>query len=442
MHLKLWFKRAVYVLLFISIFIFLVIFSTLQLSPHIQAVHQISSDSAQENKNTARRILHTLKSKKQPINLSVSQKELNGLSALGHRAIPRLTSDIALFNQVALINISLELPLPRMIKYLNIEATLLASTQGLDFDTVYLGAIPIPGNWLVTVFEWLTNAYIKEEFGTSLIEMVKKVDINSEQISVKVLLMEDLAKQKQDTKEGLFALRDQLALYGDVEVIKFYHQALAKFSASKQVNTSFSHYLGFMFGLAQQRSIDELGFSAVEENQAALTALVIYFGSNKFELLVGNVSELSPKQTRHKIMQQSRSTLRERVDIQKHYIYSVALQLFGSSQASDAIGELKEFLDANKGGSGFSFADLMADRAGTRLAMLATRSEHSAKRVQNILANTLDESQLLPALIGLPEGVSQQAFEQHYQHIQSNTYNAMLAVIDERLLKLAVYQTR
>ena len=133
-------------------------------------------------------------------------------------------------------------------------------------------------------------------------------------------------------------------------------------------------------------------------------------------------------------------TLRNRVDIQKHFIYSIALQLFGSSTASDAIGELKEFLDSNKGGSGFSFADLMADRAGTRLAKISTQSNQSALLVQARLAKTNSESAIIPTLAKLPEGITQQAFKKNYQGIKSKNYIAMLNHIDEQLLQIPLYR--
>ena len=111
----------------------------LQSFPHIQPKHQISANSAIENKRIAQRLVQTLKSNQQPIRLQATQAELNGLSAFGHRAIPQLISDVTLVNDSAFINVSLVLPLPEMIKYLNIEVMINSSKQGLDLDTVYIG---------------------------------------------------------------------------------------------------------------------------------------------------------------------------------------------------------------------------------------------------------------------------------------------------------------
>jgi hypothetical protein len=413
----------------------------LQSSPHIQPKHLINANSAAENKKIVERLVKSIKSEEQLIYLEATQKELHGLSAFGHRAVSQLTSDIILFEDSALIKFSIELPFPDFAKYLNVEIMLAASNSGLDLDTVTIGSLSLPGNGLIKIAEWFANIYVKEEFGTELLSMIKSVDITSKQLSVGVVLSENLKDDPLNNKNSLFALRDKLALYGDVGVIRFYHQSLVEtIEQSATMKLSLVEYIGFTFGLVKQRNLAGITDSLADENRAALTALVLYFGTDKFELLVGDVSMLSTKQLQQRTKLRSSVRLRERVDIQKHFIYSAALQLFGTSKASNAIGELKEFLDSNRGGSGFSFADLMADRAGTRLAMLATESDESALRVQKHLADITDESLILPELTGLPEGISQQAFELYYRDINSLVYDAMLKNIDQQLQTIPVYK--
>ncbi|MDX2368179.1 MAG: hypothetical protein QNK36_07225, partial [Colwellia sp.] len=89
-------RRTFYILFSLIVLMFALIFFALQSSPHIKAVHQIDANFAAENKKILQRIVQTIKSKKQPVVLSVTQNEIDGLSALGHRAIPQLTSNIVL----------------------------------------------------------------------------------------------------------------------------------------------------------------------------------------------------------------------------------------------------------------------------------------------------------------------------------------------------------
>jgi len=420
------------------ILLFALIFFALQSSPHIQAVHQIDANFADENKKILQNIQQTIKSKKQPVSLSITQDEIDGLSALGHRAIPQLTSNVVLIEDIGFFRFSLELPLPSPIRFLNVDLTLNSSQTGLELDTAYIGSIPIPGDWLIAIGQLVSDTYIEKEFGTSLSKIVTKVDISPASLQLNIQVPQSLSTTNRSAKESLFALRDQLAIFGDVDDIRFYHQSLLDFIETSENKKSLSVFIAHTFSAAKKRSAT-LDTQAAE-NKAALTALALYFGTEKFELLIGNVSSYSSKQALQRRKLQRSVTLRGRVDIQKHFIYSVALQIFGTSYASDAIGELKEFLDSNKGGSGFSFADLMADRAGTRLAMIATRSNHSALLVQKRLANIKNESAIIPTIANLPEGITQQAFKQHYQNVQSENYIAMLNHIDEQLLQIPLYR--
>lgn len=437
--MKILVKRTFYILLSLAILLCTLTLLILQSSPHIKSEHQIDANFAAENKKILQRLARTIRSNEQQVLLRVSQHEIDGLNALSHRAIPKLTSNIVLIEGQGFFRFALELPLPTLIRFLNIEVIVNASKTGLSLDTAYIGSIPVPGSWLITIIELLSNSYIEKEFGTSLLKLITQVDISPAYLQVKVQIPENLQNNNRSAKTSLFALRDQLALFGNVDDIRFYHHALLNFIARNENKRSLAPYIAHLFSVAKQRS-KSTGRQAVLENKAALTALALYFGSDRFELLIGDVSNYSAKQAsqRHKL--QNSVTLRNRVDIQKHFIYSIALQLFGSSDASDAIGELKEFLDSNQGGSGFSFADLMADRAGTRLAMISTQSDNSALLAQQRLAHTSSESDIIPTLAKLPEGISQQAFKKQYQDIHSKNYIAMLNHIDDQLMQIPLYR--
>ena len=74
-------------------------------------------------------------------------------------------------------------------------------------------------------------------------------------------------------------------------------------------------------------------------------------------------------------------TMAGRGDLAQHFTVSAAVSAAAGAALADFIGLYKEIDDARRG-SGFSFADLAADRAGTRLGQLATATEESARRLQ------------------------------------------------------------
>ena len=70
-------------------------------------------------------------------------------------------------------------------------------------------------------------------------------------------------------------------------------------------------------------------------------------------------------------------TLDGREDFAKHFIVSAAIAAFADTALADAIGLYKEIDDARYG-SGFSFNDIAADRAGTKFGEKAVLNEDSA----------------------------------------------------------------
>jgi hypothetical protein len=74
---------------------------------------------------------------------------------------------------------------------------------------------------------------------------------------------------------------------------------------------------------------------------------------------------------------------------------------------ADAVGPWKELADARSGGSGFSFNDFAADRAGTRFGVLAVRDP---ARLQARLAAGLTDADLMPQVSDLPEYLPQSEF--------------------------------
>ncbi len=95
-------------------------------------------------------------------------------------------------------------------------------------------------------------------------------------------------------------------------------------------------------------------------------------------------------------------------------------------------------LDTQGGGSGFSFADLAADRAGIRFAELAL-DENGALRLQKMSADLRQEKTFFPSIAELPEGIPQQVFDDR-GGIESNYYKQYLTIIDQRIDGLTLFR--
>ncbi|WP_286261272.1 hypothetical protein [Thalassotalea atypica] len=403
----------------------------------------LDSKSARDSKALASRVLSTLRKQNEISYVTINQNEADGLAALIHRAIPQVVANIFLSSNGANITASIELPLPKPIKFLNIEGTILPSEDGLHMGKVSVGSVIFEGDAFVNALVSLADLYLKGDVASKMIGMIKSIQLKNE--SLLLLAKIDTNLVSPHNKQSIFTqIRDDLSLFGEVSNIEHYYFSLVEFSSTLKGNKpqSLSLYVNHVFDLAKQRTgtfADEVAVTAVDENQSALLALALYFGSERFKLLIGEFKPLSAGDARIQHEKRATVTLRERVDLQKHFVYSAALELFSSQYASDALGEFKEFLDSNQGGSGFSFADLQADRAGTRLAMIVTGSETSAQKAQQILSSITDE-QLLPSISGLKEGLSKSRFKQEYKTVNSDSYQKMLGDIDDRLKRLPLYR--
>jgi hypothetical protein len=171
--------------------------------------------------------------------------------------------------------------------------------------------------------------------------------------------------------------------------------------------------------------------SAVEHNRAAILALGITLGHERLARYVGlqHDSEL----VRIGVVARAGTTLRGRDDWARHYCLSAALAVVGNPFVSDAGGLIKEELDALTHGSGFSFGDLAADRAGVRFAEAATGSETAALAMQSRLQSGFKMDDFFPAISDLAENLTVEEFRRDYGGVGSERYRETLRDIEQRL---------
>jgi hypothetical protein len=115
---------------------------------------------------------------------------------------------------------------------------------------------------------------------------------------------------------------------------------------------------------------------------------------------------------------------------------SAALAAWAGEPLADAVGLYKELADA-RGGSGFSFGDLTADRAGTRLGEMAAVDP---ERLASLLARNPADADLMPAAADLPENLSQREFRRRFGGMDAPPYREMVERIEARIEALPAYR--
>jgi hypothetical protein len=190
----------------------------------------------------------------------------------------------------------------------------------------------------------------------------------------------------------------------------------------------FVELVQWSFGLAFQRSING---DPVSENRAAILALAKVLGHRKFEILVG-LNEFG-EQSSQRLPSTSRATAYERRDWVQHFAVSAGLAALSNRTVSDAAGILKEEIDAGRGGSGFSFGDLLADRSGTEFALLAIRDPETARAIQQRIAAGLELEDLMADGHDLPEGIPAADLETKYGGVDGAKYREIVQTIEQRV---------
>jgi uncharacterized protein YfiM (DUF2279 family) len=179
-----------------------------------------------------------------------------------------------------------------------------------------------------------------------------------------------------------------------------------------------------MFELARVRA-DAAGGSdevAAQENRSALIALALYATGQSPSRFVQDARKWT-QPAQHAVL------LRGREDFAMHFLVSAVLAAEGGGRLADAIGLYKEISDS-RGGSGFSFNDIAADRAGTRFGQIAARDP---KRLQADLSKGVTDEDFMPGVADLPEFLSEAEFKATYGEIGAPAYERMQAEIERRV---------
>ena len=169
-----------------------------------------------------------------------------------------------------------------------------------------------------------------------------------------------------------------------------------------------------------------------DEHRAALMALAFYVNQWPVEALVQE-ARTWPRATPRRV------TLGGRHDHAQHFIVSAAMAATVGSPLADAVALYKEIRDRQRG-SGFSFSDVAANRAGQRFGTLAAGSVTSAYSLATRLRSPLADSDIMPATTDLPDNLGDQEFTRRYGTTGSAAYNQQIDDIDKRVNALAFYR--
>ncbi|GAB4353647.1 MAG: hypothetical protein Kow0060_04270 [Methylohalobius crimeensis] len=371
--------------------------------------------------------------------IRIDEQELHSLMAWLARDIPPLSGRVVVTPLKLDIALTLVLPANPVGRYLNLRAGLMPSHEELQLMPLTLGRLKLPGKMTLWILRHGTDILLGDHQGSTLINTIEAVYLTRDKVIVAIASMPRVRSGLAQLSARLDQIQTRFSPLGDPETIRAYYARLAEIRQRepRQRPASLASYLSPLFQLAQKRA--QTGEEAAAENQAAILALALYFGDTRLERILG------PVRTGKLLFHQPRRwgvQLAKRHDLMLHFILSAAIKIITDRGMAMAVGELKELLDTSSGGSGYSFADLAADRAGIRFAQAATDPAGGAQRMQKLLAGHADENRFFPDITGLPEGFTKEAFTQRFQSLESPAYRTMVKEIDTRIERLPAYRGR
>ena len=379
---------------------------------------------------------------------SVSEAELNSLITVAARGLPGLRGRAWVTPKTVGLLLSGRAPGQVIEAWLNLRVVLRPGPGSPQFEALRIGRLELPAGLIAPLLRLVLNAVLGDSLGDVAIAGFGNLRVQGPNALVIVKLT---AAERSALLDRSKELAGRFAPLGDAARAREHYRALVLAAEAGRLpeRGSLLPYLNFALALADRRAAEQAAAAAARneapdegperaraEARAAVLALAVYCGHWRVQYLVGEMikGDLTPLGSRC-----GEVTLAARGDLRQHFIISAALEMASSGDAAFSVGEYKELLDSNPRGSGFSFDDLAADRAGIRFAARLLEAAPDPARRAALIESLTAEDAVFPDIAGLPEAMSEADFKKDFEDVDSPRYRELLALIDRRIDRLAFY---
>jgi hypothetical protein len=328
-----------------------------------------------------------------------------------------------------LVEASVPLPDNPLGRYLNIAAMVAPAERGVTTTAVRVGRVPVPQWLLKRLFAMVEKRAGNVEAYRELMavaDAISAVHFGDDRVSLTFRVERQLAERIEERGRELVLPAEEREL-----LMEHYGKLSQVLSSMGLKEVSLAKVLKPMYAHAAERS--QRDNDAAAENRSVLLTLALYVAAREDEVrrLLGEEAAV-----RLPPMPKVTLTLQSREDLAQHFLVSAALTGAANSAIADAIGVFKEVQDS-RGGSGFSFADLAADRAGVRFAHQAGTNP---QKWQEKVAAIVEEADFMPGVERFPEGMQEPAFIERFKSRDSEAYALVTAEIERRIDGCAVFR--
>jgi hypothetical protein len=385
--------------------------------------------SSSDKRLLAQRIRDTRPPEGEPRKVQLTDAEIN---AIANSVLNRGNSQTkaSVHFEPSAIEARASLPLPEEIgagKFLNVRALgHFAIDEGdVDFgvEELQLGDLKLPSPVVQMISGTVHTMLMEDPQIQRITEAVDKLQTQQGSINMQV-------ESGAISRQIIPSLTQLLWKQPDVssETAEYVQQLIAINSKLPADADRFAVLFQEAFKLAEERSKEH---DPVLENRAAIFALAILFGHQDLEPFIGEVFDATTRKKASEMI--GTAKLRGRNDLPRHFLVSAALALLAGESASDRIGVMKEQIDSQAGGTGFSFVDMLANMSGTRLAIAATRDVPTARSAQLKLSKKFEVDKVFPIFDGLPEDIAETELQFRFGGVGGAGYQEQMNDIKRRI---------
>ncbi len=342
---------------------------------------------------------------------SVDEQDLSLVANYAASQLGQGAAIVAMHGGVATLQASVAAPANPFGRYLNVVAEFREAQAMPTLDRLSIGSLPVPR----PIAERLLRVALRRLAVIDIDElsaMLQSVRFGDGRMTVVYRWSDEAAELARGV---LVAPEDQQRLLA-------YQARLADTVARAPRALSLASLMPPLFGLAVQRGA---AGDPLRENRAAIVVLALYVTGKPLDRLL-TVQPGGPRPARRAV------TLAGRTDFPMHFLVSAAIAAEAGSPLADAVGLHKEIEDA-RGGSGFSFGDVGANRAGTRFGEAAVQSPRRARELAQAVAAGVAEADLMPDVSDLPEFIADAEFRRRFGGVDGAGYEKLIATIEQRI---------
>ncbi len=405
---------------------------------HVQDIY-VSPEEVKEAVNTYKYIKSEIFDTRYKIDLKLSENDILVLFKTTSKATPWFNFDFAMNDNLLILSGTMDINRLFTSRYINASCIIIPDKYN-SIDSCSVGGLTVPGS----VMKWLVSFGINVFFDRSInevyLQLLRNVTIQTG--NVHITASKDL-DFKEQSKSGLQAMistaktfRDSSSYTLDSQVIYDYiYYIVTDLRVVDGKDISLSRVFSSAFRYAAERSRDS---DPTKENEYAIWSVAIAFANPRFSELLKIETDYF-KDLSHDFHSKN-VVLNSRRDLALHFLYSAILERVGNEAFSNNIGEIKELLDANKGGSGFDISDLAADLSGARFSNFISSGNENALKSQRLLVSNGSEKMFFPNIASYPSAIKAEDFDDFTGDSKNEVLSDLITKLQIDVRTLSLYQ--